>query len=256
MSWDEQPVVIGGTGGSGTRVFAVTCEQAGFYMGDALNFAHDSKIFAPLLSQWVNPYLMKDTSSFQAEEMEAALREAIHTHRNGIGPERRWGWKNPRIFFILPEIHKIFPQMKFIHVVRDGRDIAFSRNQNQPNLHGAALLGSQAESQSVPDRAITFWNNINLKVARYGETHLGDHYLRIKLEDMCLNTQPTLSRMLEFLGVNGQGLDQLAGHVETPESINRWQKEDDQVIASLHELGREALEYFGYLKANSKRESS
>ena len=40
--FESAPVVIGGVGGSGTRVAAEMVESLGFFMGDDLNHAHDN----------------------------------------------------------------------------------------------------------------------------------------------------------------------------------------------------------------------
>ena len=48
--------------------------------------------------------------------------------------------KNPRSMFLLPFFDSYFPALKFIHIVRDGRDMAYSKNQNQLHKHGSTLL--------------------------------------------------------------------------------------------------------------------
>jgi len=40
------PIVVGGLGGSGTRVIALMLERLGFFMGDDLNHAHDNMTLA------------------------------------------------------------------------------------------------------------------------------------------------------------------------------------------------------------------
>lgn len=46
----------------------------------------------------------------------------------------RWGFKAPVSMLMVPAFNEVVPQgVKFLHVVRDGRDISFSGNQSPVN---------------------------------------------------------------------------------------------------------------------------
>src|SRR5208283_3337534 len=79
-------------------------------------------------------------------EMSAAalkrLAALIDEHKSAIPPQAAgWGWKNPRSIFILPLIQSLYPDFHFVHVVRDGRDMALSVNQNQLRKYYADIFG-------------------------------------------------------------------------------------------------------------------
>lgn len=38
-----------------------------------------------------------------------------------------WGWKYPETLFVMPVVKQLFPKTKFIHVIRDGRDVCLSQ---------------------------------------------------------------------------------------------------------------------------------
>ena len=59
---DKCPFVIGGVGGSGTRVFADILQKAGCYIGTRLNKAKDSQVFVPLYDKWIPRILAGDIS--------------------------------------------------------------------------------------------------------------------------------------------------------------------------------------------------
>jgi hypothetical protein len=40
--------------------------------------------------------------------------------------KRRWGDKTPQYVRIMPLLHELFPRARFVHIVRDGRDVALS----------------------------------------------------------------------------------------------------------------------------------
>jgi hypothetical protein len=45
-----------------------------------------------------------------------------------------WGWKEPNTYIILEKLNEYYPNMKYIHLIRNGLDMAFSENQNQVKL--------------------------------------------------------------------------------------------------------------------------
>ena len=47
-----------------------------------------------------------------------------------------WGWKIPGNFYILKQLAERYPNLKYIHSLRNGLDMAFSKNQNQLNNWG------------------------------------------------------------------------------------------------------------------------
>ena len=50
------PVVLGGSGGSGTRLVAELCLLAGYDMGTRLNKSYEALAFARFYTTWVNPW--------------------------------------------------------------------------------------------------------------------------------------------------------------------------------------------------------
>ncbi len=52
-----QPVVIFGTGGSGTRVLQVLTDHSGYYLGTRLNTAGDALDIGHFMSRWLDRYL-------------------------------------------------------------------------------------------------------------------------------------------------------------------------------------------------------
>lgn len=42
-----------------------------------------------------------------------------------------WGWKEPNSRMFLPNLKEVFPNMKYVHVIRDGVYMSRSTNRNQ-----------------------------------------------------------------------------------------------------------------------------
>jgi hypothetical protein len=241
------PSVMGATGGSGTRVVARIARRSGLYIGADLNPAEDSLEVAEYYDRWINPYFWHrhgwgpDVEAQMRPEL-AALLEARRAAANGAP----WGWKEPRSIFLVPFLAQALPGLRLVHVVRDGRDLAFSKNQNQPRKHADAFLGSESEQPDAPPRAIELWNAVNLEAADAGETELGERYLRIRFEDLCATPEPLVARLLDFLGLEGDPAE-LAREVEAPPTIGRWREADPELAKELERIARPALERFGYL---------
>jgi hypothetical protein len=85
-------------------------------------------------------------------------------------------------------VNSWFPDSVFVHIVRDGRDVALS-HQTMP--YGAGNIAECARAWS--DRTM-----MNLKMGRV----LGpQRYLSIRFEDLILDTEASLRKICQFLGV-------------------------------------------------------
>ena len=93
--------------------------------------------------------------------------------------------------YVLPLIHARFPKMSFVHVLRDGRDMAVSDNRNQLRKHYAALFG-EPSSELDHQAALRLWSATNVMVARWGERVLGERYLQVRFEDLCQRPEELL----------------------------------------------------------------
>jgi Sulfotransferase family len=177
--------------------------------------------------------------------LEATMRQdleaTVSAHLAYLAEPQPWGWKEPRSIFLVPFFHRHMPSLRFLHVVRDGRDMAFSTNQNQLRKHGPAT----GISGSGPVDSITLWSRLNLEMADYGEEWLRSRYLRVRFEDLCAQPVETASRILAFFELEAD--PQLAStEVSMQASIGRWRREDRRVIFGLQQAAGTALARFGY----------
>lgn len=238
---------MGATGGSGTRVVARFLRRTGLYMGSELNDSEDAWKLGDYSDRWIDT-LLRHRESGLSEDVEGAMLEDLSTvlgeHCSPIADEaRKWGWKEPRSIYLLPFFHRHLPALRFLHVVRDGRDMALSENQNQLRKHGDAA-GIPAELPPAV-RSIALWSWVNLDAKRYGEEQLRDRYLRIRFEDLCGSPVETAGRILDFFGLEGDP-SVAAEEVAAPASLGRWRLESSRAVAELEGVGGEALAALGY----------
>ena len=254
----KPPVVIGALGGSGTRVVARTLLRAGYFLGTHRNVSEDAMEFVEFYDQWINRYLLRHQAPLGREDdalMARDLFACVARHRREIPePEAPWGWKEPRSLYLLPFFHLHFPEMKFIHVIRDGRDMAFSANQNQLRKHGPAVLSPDLLQAPQPVRTAALWARINLEAAAYGEARLGERYLRVQFEALCRAPGETVRTIQGFLGSAVDGA-WAAEVIIPPPSIGRWRGiVDEGLLGAIHVQAEEALRRFKYCDAVSGRQ--
>jgi Sulfotransferase family len=246
------PNVIGGTGGSGTRVIARIAESAGMFIGTDLGPALDARCLKPYLTRWINdywPYWERRLPAESEEAMVGGLQVAVMAHCATLPPATAaWGWKAPRSIFLLPFLDRHLPNLRFLHLLRDGRDMAFSSIRAPLRNHGPAVL--EPAEQSLPHalRAIVLWERVNVRAADYGEQRLGSRYLRVRFEDLCRDPVAGIRRILDFFGLPAMAED-LTQFVETPVSMGRFRAENPRLVARLEDAGGAALARFGYAAA-------
>lgn len=236
------PGVTGATGGSGTRVVARAVRRAGMFIGTDLNRSEDALDFAAFSDRWVNAFAAGERPPAMVDELRALVARQWDAR---AAPEQPWGWKEPRSVYVLPLLDEQLPGLRFLHVVRDGRDMAYSSNQVQLRKHGDALLG-RGEDQSEALRSIRLWSEVNLRAADHGERELGPRYLRIRFEDLCAEPAGVLAEVFGFFGLDGDVERIAAEEVAVPETLGRWRAQDAATLAALEASAGEALRRFGY----------
>src|SRR5262245_28290417 len=175
------------------------------FIGTNLNVSEDALDFGDYSDRWINVVLAHRSLARAPTvhaDMTADLSATVDRHLTSLDlTARAWGWKEPRSIFLLPFLAGEFPALKYLHVVRDGRDLAHSANQNQLTKHGDAFLRGAHAGQSQPVRSIALWSRLNTETAEYGEARLGRRYLRIRFEDLCYEPAPTIRRIFDFFGL-------------------------------------------------------
>jgi len=241
------PLVIGAVGGSGTRVFTRIAGHAGVFMGGDLDRQEDSRPVSGFYGEFASEYLAAngDLGHEREQQLSRRLAKCLDQHLEGLpGADCPWGVKNPRSMLMLPLWHRSFPRMRFLHVIRDGRDMAYSGNANQIRRHGRAVLGADFD-RPAPERAILWWAHVNGLAADYGEAELEDRYSRIRLEDLCARPKRTIRSLYAFLDLTGPTKEAVA-EVEAPPTLGRWRERPPAEVAPLTELAGSALKRFGY----------
>lgn len=244
------PYAIGATGGSGTRVIARMVREAGMFTGAHLNAYEDALPFGEYSDRWINEFLQaagQPAAQDLLTSMRNDLESLVRAHLADLPPAARgWGWKEPRSIYLVPFLDAAMPSLRFLHFIRDGRDMAFSENQNQLVKHGDALLGDGLRKAKTPVRSIAVWSRVNAAAADYGEERLGERYLRVRFEDLCTQPADVVRRIYDFFGLDGDA-EAAAAEVRPPDTLGRWELRRKGIVDDLHRTAEPALARFGYL---------
>lgn len=104
----------------------------------------------------------------------------------------RWAECTPDHLLYMEEIKRQIPDALFIHIIRDGRDVALSYVQQGWSY---PLPWDRDERLGV---AGLYWEWVVRKGCEQGR-RLGADYQQVRFEDLVTNPRPTLSRLGEFI---------------------------------------------------------
>jgi len=276
------PVVIGGVGGSGTRLIAQCLSELGFFLGHDLNDflghdlneAIDNRWFTLLFkraeiltssSEECNEVieiflkgmmgqdgftkkqvdLIKKLASVDREQASAkSLKKrarSLLSKNPKMEPGTKWGWKEPNAHIVLDRLKEYFQDMKYIHVARNGLDMAHSHNQNQLKLWGRHFMG---EDFSISPRySLKYWCIVHRRVLEIGQS-MGANFLFLNYDSFCSNPEDGIKDLCGFLRLDSASVPtaHLSGLVNTPASVGRFKQYgtrifDEEDVAYVSELG-------------------
>ena len=244
-------LLIGGLGGSGTRVVAELAHRAGYFIGTDLNHALDSIDVAAPTRRWLPHYLKqagRPVSGAAIAAMRSDFERSFVRHRSAIpAAGAPWAVKYPKTVQLLGWLCEAFPDMSYIHVVRDGRDIAFAANTDQFELFEQYSQADDHFEDEMPVRIAAFWASSVVTAENVGCKYLGNRYLRIRLEDLCSDPLTVTRRMFDWLAADETDVKAAAAQVHTPGSLRRWQRQETKLVAAIEAAISPALQQFGYL---------
>ena len=127
--------------------------------------------------------------------------------------------------------------MRYIHVMRHGLDMAFSRNRNQLRDWGPRL-GVTTDDLNDPRAAFQYWVRANHIAIAESERLLGPRFMLLRFESLCEQPEATIRSVAEFLELASStyDLDSLATLVSTPDTIGRYRREGRADIFTAEDL--------------------
>ena len=159
--------------------------------------------------------------------------------------KRRWCEKTPDHVQHLPLLSSHFPSARFIHLVRDGREVARSIRRRQLR---------------TPELVIYRWKKL-VELGQRDGGKLGSRYLELRYEDLTSNPRHEMETVCQFLGIDFNEQVLRSKMPESPERKHlpsgslgviapnpaKWpQYFDTETIKRLEAIGGRKLSSLGY----------
>jgi len=259
---DKHPVAIGGVGGSGTRVVANILRGLGYYVGSDLNHANDNTWFTLLFKRVeffnvnaldpefqsavrVFTKAMTGRNDITPAEKQSIISLAVN---NRLDHDRRWladrvktllgrfeensahincwGWKEPNTHVFLPSLLESLPRLKYIHVMRNGLDIALSKNQNQMKNWGQCFLPAD-KFEISPRFSLKYWCVVQKRITNLAQQH-PNRVLILNFDELSERPEDGVQRMCHFLQTSSDNhtINNICLDIHRPDSIGRFRRVD------------------------------
>ena len=213
-------ITIIGRGHSGTRAISHTLMTSNVFMGALLNASGDmlppENLYEAcrVMAKYVvyKGGLEWDFSQLYTMPIDPEFTRLVESYLARVLRDRSEykGWKLPETTLIYPWIVRMFPDIRYIHWVRDPRD----------SILGAHLTDDLADfgvpyekTDDVRLRRAVSWKYQREIVKA---TPAPKHTISVRFEDFVLKQEETLARLEQFLGLP------LARVIVRPDSIGRW----------------------------------
>jgi hypothetical protein len=122
------------------------------------------------------------------------------------------GDRTPDNALLIHNLKPIFPRIKFIHIIRDGRDVAVSgwyhgKKQQLPSFTQRGFDNDFAKYSLESARSgwVPFINH----ALAFGQKH-PEHYFELRYESLLTDPEPVVTQLFEFLNVDA-----------SPEMVNK-----------------------------------
>jgi hypothetical protein len=167
----------------------------------------------------------------------------------------RWAVYDPDNLLYIPSMKTDIPDALFIHIIRDGRDVALSLS----TMHGFRPLFWERKAKGLTPTAL-YWEWMVRTGRQYGNRFPSD-YIEVRYEELVTETRATLKRLGDFLDhdldydrIQNKGLGRLRqsnssfpDEKNQPCPVNRWRERlSSHELAAIEAVIGEYLEDLGY----------
>lgn len=277
----SDPVVVGGLPGSGTRVVATILDELGYHLGDELNGPLDNLWWNRLFKQpdWYYGLDGVDDDAYERrlrvflaamagdiaplvgrlDVVARAELNAVDAHPTHVGtgasmlaaagydPDRHrgWAWKEPHTTFQLPYLRRHLPEMRYVHLLRHGLDMAVKRRGEMPYETWDRHYDLDVDDDApFPRRMLRFWIRANRDALAFAEKEMPGRHHVVRFEDLCDDPETGIDELLAFLEIDDVGVDELTHVVQRPSTIGRHADADPSQfdpddLDALREMGFE-----------------
>ena len=231
------PVVVVGMHRSGTSLVSRILDDCGVMMGKDLQEDHESIFFISLNewiygnagASWERPGALSELTNLPPamEAVEEYVRKRLSSRssrkysgkllKNGLfDMDERWGWKDPRNGPTLPLWRSIWPDMKVIHVIRHGVDVAASlKTRNSAHWEGNVSRFKKwlptyswrsskspimrGQRSSTLEGGLSFWSE-QLEIESEILAPIEDKHV-VRYEELLSSPRDSITKILEYISI-------------------------------------------------------
>lgn len=169
--------------------------------------------------------------------------------------------KTPQYGLHLQAISRLFPQSKFIHVIRDGRFAAISMTKhkgisrlitaghpdNIENFSYQAKLSQTAPLQATSQEAILYWQKVLSRIKKQADGLPTSQYLEVQYEDLIMNPRKTLQQIYTFLDLPALASQWQTSLMPNPRAlVDAYENIQADDYSTMTDLVKQTLEEHGY----------
>lgn len=168
---------------------------------------------------------------------------------------KKWVDKTPSFFRMIPKLIKIYPDAKFIHLIRDGRDVYLSWRNYNPSRDNIAVNAAE-------------WRYKNARIEKSLKRIPQGNRLLVHYEDLVTKPVETTKRIFDFIGIDfrqdvlefwrdsekyiGKHHSKLIFQPISAESVGRWKEVlNENENAKFESIASDALSENGYIVQQS-----
>ncbi len=152
----------------------------------------------------------------------ADMARAVHVVHARSRGKSRWGDKTPSYLIRMKQLDAVLPEARFVHVIRDGRDVALS-------------LATVSWGPEDAREAAKMWRQRIQRARRQAVRLRPGSYMELRYEDLVEEPEPALRRIAAFAGLEWDEA-MLAHHEQGSERMEAEAKEivrpDGTVLAA------------------------
>jgi len=142
------------------------------------------------------------------------------------------GDKTPANAMVLDHMHSIFPEAKFIHIYRDGRDVVVSTYR-----HGTRVTGRPGVFQNSIEPTAKKWLDYNKIAFEFGRKH-PNAFLAVSYEQLIQDFPAHFSDILKFLGAdNSESMVHACKDLSSFEKLSGGRKRGEEDRNSFYRKG-------------------
>ncbi|MBF0278903.1 MAG: sulfotransferase [SAR324 cluster bacterium] len=249
---EQNPVVLMGRGHSGTRVLSWICTELGVNLGTSASLATgdaDDQKFTQEIKKITTNNI--GTEMLRPSDLQR-FQKAVSGYYGRLNhPQTLWGWKFPETYLIPSYIAETFPKARYIHLVRDGRDIAFKQHltDDPKRKLGKKILESQ-NALGLPHhlQAAVSWAFQVDNFDNFRGSVSGDQVLDVLFEDICTRPYEIVEELCDFLKLSiTKRCDSYIKEQINVKKVAQYKENDPRLVQEVENRIRPTLTRYHYL---------